>query len=338
MTKPRFTAAAAVIACTLGLTATGCTYGLQGTPETGKTMIFALDQAEDHPSYIALEAFSDRLEDATDGRWDIRVYPNAALGNQQETVQLVSEGSVDMVVASGTLLENLNRDFRTLALPLLYEDIDHQMAVLSDEEILGDLFTSLEEPNNLTVLGGFTQGERHVYTKNGPFTEPDDLNGQKIRVQESDLMIDMLSAMGSNPTPLSYAEVYTAIQSGVLDGAENNLISYMTTGHNVVAPHVALTAHQVGTDYVVINSEVFTGMTEEDRQTFLQEWQATVDHHTQMWVELTEEAADDAEAQGSTFTEVDQQAFTDGLAEMLEDELADPEVRELFDRIQNYEG
>ncbi|GAB3177319.1 TRAP transporter substrate-binding protein [Nesterenkonia halophila] len=327
-----------LIACLAAVLLTSCSHGLQAAgAHSGRTLIFALDQAEDHPSYIALENFSERLEQATDGRWDVRVYPNASLGNQQETVQLVGDGSVDMTVASGTLLENLNDDFRTLGLPLIFDSVDDQMEVLSDDSLVGDLFSSLESSNHLTVLGGFTQGERHLYTRSGPIERPKDLAGMKVRVQESDLMINMLGSMGSSPTPLSYAEVYTAVQSGVLDGAENNLISYMTEGHNEVAKHVALTGHQIGTDYIVINSDVLGDMTEQDRRTFEREWQTTVEKHTELWLQRTDEAQDQAEEEGTEFTDVDEHAFRDALRTVLDGELQDPDVKELYERIRDHQ-
>ena len=139
-----------------------------------------------------------------------------ALGAQQEVIQLVSDGSVDMAIASGTQLENLNPEFSTLNLPTVFDGIDHQIDVLGNEEIVGELFSSLEESKNLTVLGGLTQGDRNLYTVKGPIIEPADLAGMKIRVQESDLHIAMINAMGGSATPMSYGEVYAALQSGVL--------------------------------------------------------------------------------------------------------------------------
>lgn len=316
----------------VGLSA--CGSGLTGTAETGKTLVLSLNQTEAHPSYVALTAFGERLNEATDGRWDVRVYPNETLGAQQEVIQLVSDGSVDMAVASGTQLENLNIEFAVLNLPTTFHSIEHQMQTITDETVVGDLFGSLEDEKHLTVLGGLTQGERNLYTVEGPIETPADLAGQKVRVQESDIAIDMINAMGASATPMSFGEVYTALQSGVLDGAENNEVSYVTQNHNEVAKHVAFTRHLVGLDYMLINTDVYQGMSEADRTIFDDEWAATMAHHTQLWVEETAAAIESAEEGGSTFNEVDQVAFREALAPVVGKYLTSDEDRALFEKIQ----
>lgn len=316
----------------LGLSA--CSSGLAGTPESGKTLVLSLNQTEAHPSYVALTAFGERLSEATEGRWDVRVYPNETLGAQQEVIQLVSDGSVDMAVASGTQLENLNIEFAVLNLPTTFTSIDHQMQTIADEKVVGELFSSLEDEKSLTVLGGLTQGERNLYTVEGPIETPDDLAGMKVRVQESDIAIDMINAMGASATPMSFGEVYTALQSGVLDGAENNEVSYVTQNHNEVAKFVAFTRHLIGLDYMLINTDVYEGMSEEDRATFDEEWLATMAHHTELWTEETQAAIAAAEEGGSTFNEVDQDAFREALAPVVEKYLTSDEDQSLFDAIQ----
>ena len=148
-------------------------------------MKLALNQPEDHVSYIALEAFGEDLKEATDGRWDIEVHANSTLGNQDEYVQSVGQGVIDMAVVSAPQLENLSKDFTIFSLPTVFESIDHQMKVLADDEIVGDLYTSLEDSNGITVVGGLTQGARSIYTKDAIAQTPEDLAGKKIRVQES---------------------------------------------------------------------------------------------------------------------------------------------------------
>lgn len=312
---------------------TGCA-GAPGAEDEGRTLVLSLNQTESHPSYIALTEFGDRLAERTDGRWDVEVYANETLGAQQEVIQLVGDGAVDMAVASGTQLENLNADFRTLNLPTVFDDIEHQLAVINDEEIVGELFTSLEEDMDLTVLGGLTQGARNVYTAEGPVVRPEDLDGQKIRVQESDIHIDMIEAMGGSATPMAYGEVYTALQSGVLDGAENNEISYLSQKHNEVAKHMALTEHLIGLDYVVMNTDVLEGMSAEDRAVFAEEWVTTSEQHAELWTRETRAAIAEAEESGTVFTEVDEAAFDEALAPVVDKYLETDEARELYDDVR----
>ncbi|MGP6586447.1 TRAP transporter substrate-binding protein DctP, partial [Klebsiella pneumoniae] len=129
--------------------------------------------------------------------------------------------------------------------------MEHQMSVVGDDAITGDLYASLEE-QNLTVLGGFTQGTRSIYNGDRAIETPSDMDGMKIRVQESDVQLKMIELMGGSPTPMAFGEVYTALQSGVIDGAENNEVSYLTQKHNEVATYYSNTNHLVGIDYVII--------------------------------------------------------------------------------------
>ncbi|KQQ05788.1 MULTISPECIES: TRAP transporter substrate-binding protein [unclassified Rathayibacter] len=297
-----------------------------------KTLRLALNQTEEHPSYIALEAFGERLDEATDGRWSIQVYPNETLGAQAETLQLVGDGSVDLAIVSGPQLENLSSDFLVYDLPTVFDSIDHQMTVVNDSPDLTDeLYSSLEESNNLTVVGGFTQGARSVYTKDGPAEEPADLSGLKIRVQESPLFISLIEALDASPTPLAFGEVYTGLQSGVIDGAENNEVSYFTQKHYEVAPYFSYTRHLIGLDYLIGNTGVLDEMSEEDRTAFTEAWGETWQQHTELWNEATETAITDATAAGATFTEVDSDAFTDAIAPLLDEFITDDRQEQLFD-------
>ncbi|MWV47778.1 DctP family TRAP transporter solute-binding subunit [Rathayibacter sp. VKM Ac-2803] len=297
-----------------------------------RTLRLALNQTEEHPSYIALEAMGERLDEATDGRWSIQVYPNETLGAQAETLQLVGDGSVDMAIVSGPQLENLSSDFLVYDLPTVFDSIEHQMTVVNDSPDLTDeLYTSLEESNNLTVVGGFTQGARSVYTKDGPAEEPADLSGLKIRVQESPLFISLIEALDASPTPLAFGEVYTGLQSGVIDGAENNEVSYFTQKHYEVAPYFSYTRHLIGLDYLIGNTGVLDEMSEEDRAAFTEAWGETWQQHTELWNEATESAITDATAAGATFTEVDSEAFADAISPLLDEFITDERQEQLFD-------
>ncbi len=299
----------------------------------GITMRLSLNQTETHPSYITLSNFGDRLAQATDETLRLDVYHSETLGAQQESIQMVSNGSVDMAVVSGTQLENLNEDFLVLNMPGAFPSIDAQMAVITDQDVVGELFTSLEESQHVTVIGGFTQGTRSIYTT-GPVETPADLAGQKIRVQESDLHIGMINAMGGTGTPLAYGEVYTGMQAGVIDGAENNEVSYFTQRHFEVAPYYTYTNHLVGLDYVVINSDRLNGMTPEEREAFDAEWLAAMEEFTDLWGEATQDAIDDATAEGANFVEIDNQPFLDSLAPLQEQFLTSDSQQDLWARVQ----
>lgn len=339
MKRTRLFSTALAAAMALGLAACGGGSGAGEAPSDGAKaggadgakMRLSINQTEEHPSTIALEDFSERLAKATEDRWTVDVYPNETLGAQQESLQMVSNGSVDLAIVSGTQLENLNKDFAVFNMPLAFDNVEHQMKVIQSEEVVGELFTSLEDSQKLTVLGGFTQGARHVYTTDAPVKTPADLAGKKLRVQESDLHLAMAKALGAEGTPMAYGEVYTGLQSGVLDAAENNEVSYYTVKHFEVAPYFSKTNHLVGLDYLIINTERLNSMSEEDRQVFLDEWKATMDYHVKLWDEKTQEAIKQAEAGGATFSEVDAAAFADALSGLKDQFLTEDSQKALWD-------
>lgn len=304
-----------------------------GAPDKTTYVKLALNQSESHPSYIALENLSERFEERTDGRWGIEVFPNEQLGSQQEALQFVMSSAIEMAIVSGTQLENLNKDFQVLNMPTSFGSVDHQMGVVRDQDLMEPLFTSLED-QNISVIGGFTQGSRSIYTSDSPVLSPADMAGRKIRVQESDMHIRMIELMGGSATPLSYGEVYTAIQSGVLDGAENNEVSYVTQNHYEVAEHWSQTEHLVGLDYMVMRHDLLEAMSDEDREAFLEEWDEAMVEHTDLWNAETDQAIEDAKAGGATFHEVDRAAFQEALAPIKDEFLTTPFQRELFDKVR----
>lgn len=304
-----------------------------GAAETVEIRL-SLNQTEEHPNYLALTSFADEVREKTDGRVDVQIFPNAVLGAQQESVQLVGSGAVDAASISGTQMNNLNEDFAVLDMPLVFDSEAHQMKAINDPAITGDLFKSLESSNKLTIVGAYTQGARSVYNSQNPVETPADLAGVKVRVQESELHVSMLTAMGGSPAPMAFGEVYTALQSGVIDGAENNSVSYVTEKHYEVAPYFSYTRHLIGADFLVLNSDVFNSLSDEDQQIVSTAFLNSVDEFMSIWDAQSAEAVKTAEAAGSTFNEVDADAFRAVLEPMVDDVLDTDDKKALYDAIR----
>ncbi|KAE8764809.1 TRAP transporter substrate-binding protein [Georgenia thermotolerans] len=296
----------------------------------GKTLRLAINQTEDYPSTVALTSFGENLSEATDGRWSVDVYPNEQLGAQAEALQLVADGAVDLAVVAGPQLENLNKDFVVFNLPTVFKSVEHETSVINDPEITSELYSSLED-QGISVVGGFTAGMRGVYTKEGPINTPEDLAGMKIRVQETDTNIQMIEAMGGKATPMSFGEVYTALQSGVIDGAENAEPSFVTQKHYEVAKYFSYTDHLINTDYLVINSDLLKSMSEDDQKIFREQWDGFLDEFNGLWEESISTAIDEAKAAGVTFTEPDKEAFAEKLAPLVEKNITNDTQQKLLD-------
>lgn len=325
-------ATASVAALTLAACGGGDSNGSDGGSDSsdGKTLRLAINQTETYPSTVALEEFGAALSEATDGRWSVNVYPNEQLGAQAETLQLVADGAIDLAVVAGPQLENLNPDFVVFNMPTVFDDVEHEMSVVNDPEITADLYSSLED-QGISVVGGFTAGLRGVYTAEGPIETPEDLAGMKIRVQESPTMIRMIELMGATATPMAFGEVYTGLQSGVLDGAENAEPSYTTQKHYEVAPHFSYTNHLINTDYLIMNSDLLDSIAEEDQEIFRAEWEKFLENFMGMWQQSVDDSIAEAEVAGVTFTEPDRDAFSEALAPIVDETLQNDVQRELYD-------
>lgn len=308
----------------LALTACGGD-GDGGSGGAGSTTLrVAFNQTENHPQYIALTEASERLEEATDGALSIEVYPNETLGAQQETVQLLQDNSLEMAYVGGAQLENFSDDFIVFNLPYIFDSQDHQRAVINDPEIIGELYTSLEE-QNIRVLAGFHGGVRNVYNSVQPVNTPEDMAGMKIRVQESDTHIEMLNLMGGSATPMAQGEVYTAIQTGVLEGGENNELVYVDLKQLEVAEYYSYTRHLMVPDYLIINPTVYEGFG-ENQEAFDEAIAWAVEREAELWVEKVEEAIATAEEAGAQFNEADTDAFAEILVPFSEESVPDSEL------------
>lgn len=296
----------------------------------------AFNQTEQHPQYLAAEQLGEDLYEATDGRYAIQPYANEELGTQSDVVQNLSDGTVEMMYVGGPVLESFNEDFIVFNLPYMFDSIEAQAAVFSDEEVVGDLYSSIEESKNITVMAGLHAGIRNVYNSKQAITTPADLDGLKIRVQQSDSQVAMIEAMGAVASPLGQGEVYSALQTGALDGAENNETVFDALKHDEVAKFYSYTRHLMIPDYLLINTEVLEGMPEEDRAAFEELVPGAVEQANTGLVQFAEESRVAAEELGATFNDdVDVEAFEEAVAPVVEAAINNEVRQGLFDAVES---
>ncbi|MDT0166013.1 TRAP transporter substrate-binding protein [Actinotalea sp. AC32] len=329
----------ALTACSAGTTPvaqeTGDAGGAEAPAANADTVVMkaAFNQPETHPQYIVLDELGDKLMEATDGAYDIEVFPNETLGAQRETIELVQAGTIEMAYVGGPLLENFNPDFVVFNLPFVFDSPEHQSEVTNDPEIVGDLYSSLED-QGIKVLSAFHGGVRSVYNSEKPINTPADLAGMKIRVIESDTNIEMMSLMGGTGTPMGQGEVYTAIQSGVIEGGENNELIYSNLKHAEVAPYYSYTRHLMFPDYLIINPTVWEGMSAEHQEIFTELLAEARVHEAELWKEQVSEGIAAAEAAGAQFNEVDAEAFAEVIAPLTESKLTNDVTRSIYDQVR----
>jgi tripartite ATP-independent transporter DctP family solute receptor len=295
----------------------------------------AFNQTDQHPQYIAAEQLGRDLYEATDGRYAIEVYPNEELGTQADVVQNLSDGTVEMMYIGGPVMESFNEDFIVFNLPYMFDSIEAQEAVFNDPEIVGDLYSSVEDSKNITVLAGLHAGVRNVYNSKRPITEPADLEGLKIRVQQSDSQVAMIEAMGAVASPMGQGEVYSALQTGALDGAENNETVFDALKHDEVAKFYSYTRHLMIPDYLLINTGILEEMPDEDREAFLELVPGAVEEANSGFVTFAEESRAAAEELGAEFNDdVDVEAFEELVQPLVEDSINNDVRQALFDAVQ----
>lgn len=236
----------AIISCavlTLGLLS-GCGTKTATTTTTTKpvTLRLADIQAEGYPTILGDKEFAKQVEAKTNGRIKVQVYSGAQLGDEKSTIEQVQFGAIDAIRIGAAPLSEFNKDIGVLVLPYLYKDKDQMFRVL-DGPIGDKMFASLQANSKIVGLCWLDAGARNFYNTKRDIKTPNDLKGLKIRVQESKPMIDMVKALGASATPMASGEVYSALQTGVVDGAENNWPSYVSFNHYEVAKHITVDEH-----------------------------------------------------------------------------------------------
>lgn len=286
--------------------------------EKVKTQVLkvAFNQSENHPQYKALTKFSNQLEEQTKGAYKLEISPNALLGDQRATAELVQNGVIQMSVVGNPVVESFNKDFSVIGLPYLYDNLEHQKKVfLSD--VLEPLFKSVSS-SGFEVIGAFTAGARCLYTDK-PMIKPEDLKGYKFRVMQSDTMKKMIDYMGGIGTPMGQGEVYTAVQQGVIEGGENNEVTYVDLKHYEIAPYFSYTNHLMVPDLIIINEKLYNGMSSENRKIFDDLMKQTIENEFEVWNENVEAAKKIAIENGAKFIEVDIKPFQERVKPLQEE-------------------
>ena len=299
----------------------GAAAGLTGCGRTGadgeKTTIIrvAFNQPETHAEYIALADFGEKFRQATNGRYEVQIYPNAVLGDQGPVTEMIRTGALQLAVVPISVPESYNEDFAIIAAPYLYDNLQ-QMETAAREGVFDPLFATTEK-FNFEVVTLYTSGARHIYTDK-PIVTPEDLKGCKIRVQNSDAYLQMVGLMGGVGIAMAQSEVYSAVQQHVIEGGENSEVVYNNFKHYEVSPYFSYTNHLVMTDVVVASKDFLDGMDSDTRTVFDRLIRESMEVEFSAWDENIEQARAVLAEQGVTFVESDIAAFRERCMPLLE--------------------
>lgn len=297
------------------------------------TLKLSHNHPRDHAVHKAMSQLAKEVKELTDGEVKIRIYPDAQLGTQRESMELMQNGALDMVKSNAAELEAFSPAYSAFNLPYLFRDKAHYYSV-TDGELGREILDSSSESGFIGVTY-YDAGARSFYTSK-PIKTPEDLKGLKVRVQPSPTAIAMVKSLGGSPTPLAYGELYTALQQGVVDAAENNIPSFSLSRHSEVSKYFSLDEHTMVPDVLVISTKTYDKLTKEQQEALMKAAKDSSEYMKQLWAESEAKERKKAEGMGVTFVQPNKAAFVASVQPMYAElEKSNPELSQLVKRIQD---
>lgn len=297
-----------------------------------KTIKLAHGLDVNHSVHKAMVKMGEDLAKNSNGKLLLEIYPSQQLGTERECIELLQIGSLDMTKVSVGVLENFAPKMKVFGLPYLFRDRAHVFQVLDGE--IGKQLLVDGEKYWLKGLGYYDAGSRSFYTKENPIHTPEDLFGLKVRVMESVTAMDMVRSFGGSPTPISWGELYTSLQQGVVDGAENNPPSFYLSRHYEVCKFYSLDEHTVLPDVLISSTHLWNKLSEEEQGWLQAAADASMIYQRKLWLEAEEEALTEVQKAGVTIIYPDKTLFEDKVHEIYEGYKSNEEVYNLIQQIK----
>lgn len=310
----------------LVLAISGCT---EITDVTSIKLAHSLDTK--HPVHKGMEFMAERVAEKSGGKFVIEIYPSQQLGTERQCLELLQIGSLGMTKVSAAVMENFAPNIQVFSLPYIFRDREHNYNVLDGE--VGKQLLLQSQKYWLRGLTYFDAGQRSFYTKE-PVRKPEDLNDKKIRVQESITAMNLVRSLGGAPTPISWGELYTALQQGVVDGAENNPPSFYTSRHYEVCKYYTINEHTAVPDILVIGTVAWNQLNEQEQQWLQEAADEAKVYQRKLWQEAEQEALEAVVAAGVEIIRPDKSLFAEKTKAMFDAYKDQPEKYQLIQAIQ----
>lgn len=293
-------------------------------------------QTEDYPTVQALRYMGALIAERSGGRHEIKVFHSRQLGEEKETIEQTRAGAIDLNRTNVALIGNFVPAMNVLAMPFLFRSIEHMQKVLDGpigNEILGSF-----EPYGFVGLAFYDSGARSIYNAVAPVKSIADLKGLRIRVQQSELMSEMIRSLGAEPVELPYGQVLTGLATHLVDGAENNWPSFVTTDHYKYAGYYTLTEHTMSPEVLVISLKAWRSLSADEQTIFREAAQRSSRFMRETWRDLEEQSQLKAQAAGITvIKDIDRKPFEDAMAPIYAKAAKDPAAAALIERIRKVE-
>lgn len=298
-----------------------------------KTIKLAHGLDINHSVHKAMVKMGEDLADISGGKMQLEIYPSQQLGTERECIELLQIGSLDMTKVSVGVMENFAPRMKVFGLPYLFRDREHSFKVL-DGSVGQEL---LDEGTKFWIkgLGYYDAGSRSFYTKDKPINSPEDLKGLKIRVMESVTAMDMIKSLGGSPTPISWGELYTSLQQGVVDGAENNPPSFYLSRHYEVCKFYSLDEHTVLPDVLIIGTHLWDRLSEQEKIWMQEAVDNSVTYQRLLWAGAEKEALEEVQKAGVTIVRPDKSLFSESVQAVYEVYEQDSDIQNLIQQIKS---
>ena len=286
-----------------------------------------------YPTVEAVKFMGTRLAALTNNRHTIKVFNNSALGNEKDTIEQTKIGALAMTRVNIAPMNNICPETQVPTMPFLFRSKDHMRKVLDGP--IGEEILAACAPQGFIGLAYYDSGARSLYTAKKPVKTLADAKGMKIRVQQSDLWVALLEAMGANATPMPYGEVYTALKTGLVDGAENNWPSYESSRHFEVAKFYSVTEHSMAPEMLLFSKRTWDTLSADDQKAIRQAAKESVPYMRKLWDEREEKSLAMVKAAGSQIIEVDKASFQNAMKPVYDKFIIDAKLKALVKRIQD---
>ncbi|MBZ9776780.1 TRAP transporter substrate-binding protein [Mesorhizobium sp. CO1-1-8] len=285
-----------------------------------------------YPTVEAVKYMGDLIKQRTNGRYSVEVYHSAQLGEEKDTIEQTQAGVIDLNRVSMGPFNGVVPETAVPSLPYIFRSVDHMRHVMDGP--IGDEILKAFEAHDLVGLAFYDSGARSFYNTKKDITSMADMKGMKFRVIQSDVFVDMVNALGANATPMAYGEVYSALQTGVIDGAENNWPSFESAKHFEVAKHYTLDQHQIVPEVLVMSKASWDKLTPEDQAIVRQAAKDSVVKMRELWDAQEKKSREIVEKAGVKVSEIDKQPLIDAMKPVYDKYLSTPELKDLASRIQ----
>lgn len=262
-------------------------------------------------AHAGMEIFAAKVKEKSNGEMDVKIFPNGMLGSERDQAEQVVTGAIDMAKINGSLAESFEPTYKAISIPFLFRDADHMHTFMRSETAQQLLQSS--EGKGFIGLTLYDSGSRSFYSSK-PIQTPDDLAGLKVRVPESPTMMEMVRLLGARATPVPFTEVYTALQQGVIDAAENNISSLVEMKHSEVAKYYSMDQHMMTPDLIMISEVTWSSLNDAQKAIVREAAAESMEEEIKIWADIDSKNKKLAETLDVKFVEVDKDKFREKVA------------------------